>query len=92
MQQYKINAIQIKNDKIDYSKFAIDKIGGYPTHLPPNDVESYGYFLMQIYNSEIYNGRQDILCWQLYQLTEFGGATEIVEVPVGAKLNTEKNA
>lgn len=60
------------------------KIGGKPTYVPSE--ESDGYFLMEIYNIDIIGGREDILCWQIYQDTEFGGEPEVIEITKGAKL------
>lgn len=81
-----IMEVEKVNAENENSGKGVDKIGGLPTHLPPQDRKIYGYYLMQIYNNERISGRQDVLCWQFYQ-DEFGGPiTDVVEVPVGAKL------
>lgn len=67
----------------------LDKIGGYPTHLPPmNEYQSSDYFLMQIYNDKnILPYKNGVLCWQFYQDAFGGPIHKVIEVPVGAQLN-----
>lgn len=74
----------------DQGKKNLDKIGGYPTHLPPEGTYEDDYFLMQIYNDKgIWPYKEGVLCWQFYQVEDYGGYIEnVIEVPVGAKLNT----
>lgn len=88
----------IKTRKIqdkDRKNLKLDKIGGLPTHKP---VEYPIYptgkkagFLMQIYYDEMkFPIKKDILCWQFYQHPEEGGIDFIVEVPLDAELNVDK--
>lgn len=92
MKAYMMSVREIK--EYDKEKKHLDKIGGYPTHLPPkgNYIEDEDCFMMQIYNdkeSGIWPYKEGVLCWQFYQ-SEFGGPiTSIIEVPIGAGLNIE---
>jgi len=81
-----------KMEEGDKEKKNLDKIGGYPTHLPPKGTYEEDYFLMQIYNDKgIWPYKEGVLCWQFYQDDKDGGYIgNVIEVPVGAKLNTGK--
>lgn len=80
-------------EESDRIKKNLDKIGGYPTHLPPEGTcGDADFFLMQIYNDKgIWPYKEGVLCWQFYQGDDFGGyINKVIEVPVGAELNTGK--
>uniref|UniRef100_UPI0004715FE7 hypothetical protein n=1 Tax=Paenibacillus ehimensis TaxID=79264 RepID=UPI0004715FE7 len=71
----------------------LDKIGGVPTHKPSEfpiyfDDVRYG-FLMQIYcDKERFPDIEGVLCWQIYQHVSEQDSPIIIEVPVGAELNS----
>lgn len=87
MVRYRMEVCAKKQEK--ETNLYMDKIGGYPTHLPPMELyQKKDYFLMQIYQaSGILPKKEGVLCWQFYQ-SEFGGFIhKIIEVPIGAKQN-----
>ena len=74
-----------------------NKYGGVPTHLPPQwPVDKQGNkmaFLCQLYCDGEMLDIPDTLCIQLYQLVIDGEAASdpiVIQVPVGAKENIEK--
>ncbi|MDR5588960.1 hypothetical protein [Clostridium aquiflavi] len=89
MKKYIMSVVKIEDELISDSQIYVDKIGGDPTHLPPEDIDVIGYFVMQIYNNERISGNKDVLCWQFYQ-DEFGGPMDVIDIPRDAKLNTSK--
>lgn len=76
----------------------LDKYGGLPTHLPPvwPTEERWGdrlTFLCQLYCDDLKLSLPNTLCLQIYQLVidgEEGSDPCIIQVPLGAKLNTQK--
>ncbi|ATO50468.1 hypothetical protein P4V86_15870 [Brevibacillus laterosporus] len=78
----------------DKNNMFIDRIGGLPTHRPekfPLYFEEIEYgFLMQIYcDRERFPDIEGVLCWQIYQDINEQDDPIIIEVPLGAELNTE---
>ncbi|MFC8687121.1 hypothetical protein [Brevibacillus porteri] len=77
----------------DEGNILLDKIGGVPTHKPSEfpiyiDDVKYG-FLMQIYcDKEKFPNVEGVLCWQIYQHVSEQDSPIIIEVPIGAELNT----
>lgn len=76
----------------------LNKYGGLPTHLPSNFpiVDEYGHemtFLCQFYCDGKILSIPDTLCIQIYQLFMDGCEASdpvIIQVPLGAKKNTEE--
>lgn len=89
MKAYVISVRAIEDNEKE--KKNLDKIGGYPTHLPPEGTCGEGdYFLMQIYNDKgIWPYKEGVLCWQFYQDSHGGYIDKIIEVPEGAEFNTD---
>ncbi|MFB0843465.1 hypothetical protein [Paenibacillus oleatilyticus] len=77
----------------DEKNIYLDKIGGVPTHKPEKfpiylEDEKYG-FVMQIYcDKEKFPNIEGVLCWQIYQDVNEEDIPIIIEVPIGAELNT----
>lgn len=83
MKRYILN---IEQDMQNNTDKIIAKIGGMPTYMPDDADNIIDYYVMEIYNSKIIDGNEDILCWQIYQDSEFGGViTEVIEIKKGAK-------
>lgn len=90
MKKYIMHVKKIENEVVNLLGEGNDKIGGDPTYLPPEDVDIDGYFLMEIYNNKRISGKENVLCWQFYQ-EEFGGPImDVIEIPIGAKINKDK--
>ena len=75
----------------------LNKYGGFPTHLPPqwpeDDVFGEWTFLCQFYCDGKILSIPDTLCIQIYQLFMDGCEASdpvIIQVPLGAKKNTEE--
>lgn len=90
MKKYVMSVTKVDNKVIMDKLGDVDKIGGHPTYLPPENTDIFGYFVMELYNKEPIHGREDVLCWQFYQ-DEFGGPiVNVIAIPKGAKHNIDK--
>lgn len=90
MKGYELKIKEIADEKENNDKHIIGKIGGNPTYLPDEYEDIVDYFVMEIYNTEVIKGNEDVIGWQLYQDTEFGGIiTEVIEIKKGAQLYKE---
>ena len=69
-----------------------DKIGGFPTYMPPKVPvvnSASGHFLMEIYNHGFAD--EDIICWQIYQGEKGGTVSDVIEIRKGAQLYDENS-